>query len=250
MCGATWREVQASMQALGLSPRVRGNLDNIAITNKAVGPIPACAGQPTGCIIDGPALRAYPRVCGATGLTLDGLRLHLGLSPRVRGNQEPSQDSTALTGPIPACAGQPPADFPGRHLAWAYPRVCGATSWLRGSSRPGSGLSPRVRGNPVQALIDCFTDGPIPACAGQPLRPPQSAAPLGAYPRVCGATCEKFNAVPPKEGLSPRVRGNLIHGPSGGGKTWPIPACAGQPTAWCLKLRWMWAYPRVCGATV
>ena len=50
----------------------------------------------------------------------------------------------------------------------AYPRVCGATAAASAFSRPGLGLSPRVRGNLSSCAVAALIAGPIPACAGQP----------------------------------------------------------------------------------
>ena len=52
-----------------------------------------------------------------------------------------------------------------------------------------------------------------------------------------------------EEGLSPRVRGNLIYGSDPLVLPGSIPACAGEPpwsreTVFCC-----WVYPRVCGGT-
>ena len=49
-----------------------------------------------------------------------------------------------------------------------YPRVCGGTLVGALKRPPGSGLSPRVRGNPVAILVVLPYLGSIPACAGEP----------------------------------------------------------------------------------
>ena len=147
MCGATrtcWADLGVDY---GLSPRVRGNRGWLAVTGVAVGPIPACAGQPSSGMADERLARAYPRVCGATmnptSIGSDGS----GLSPRVRGNREKEPDGTIFIGPIPACAGQPGERARRDYLYWAYPRVCGATCGMAGAGAVPQGLSPRVRGN-------------------------------------------------------------------------------------------------------
>ena len=147
MCGATrtcWADLGVDY---GLSPRVRGNRGWLAVTGVAVGPIPACAGQPSSGMADERLARAYPRVCGATmnptSIGSDGS----GLSPRVRGNREKEPDGTIFIGPIPACAGQPVAWLGLGQCPRAYPRVCGATANSLLSEIARAGLSPRVRGN-------------------------------------------------------------------------------------------------------
>ena len=111
----------------------------------------------------------------------------------------------------------------------AYPRVCGATTitstWCQGTV----GLSPRVRGNQTAANAPAHTDGPIPACAGQPSDEPTIGDTGRAYPRVCGATETEIRGANGIVGLSPRVRGNHATLAKITGMSGPIPACAGQP---------------------
>ena len=49
-----------------------------------------------------------------------------------------------------------------------YPRVCGGTSTTAPIASAPIGLSPRVRGNLDQAVVDVILIGSIPACAGEP----------------------------------------------------------------------------------
>ena len=71
------------------------------------GSIPACAGEPFTAFPGFQTIMVYPRVCGGTcfGNCAD---LHkAGLSPRVRGNRNPSLRLLIPSGSIPACAGEP-----------------------------------------------------------------------------------------------------------------------------------------------
>ena len=87
VCGATgcWYSIRSVDR--GLSPRVRGNLAQLMQRGGVVGPIPACAGQPSMMAMRSCGATAYPRVCGATGFLNDEVANMLGLSPRVRGNR-------------------------------------------------------------------------------------------------------------------------------------------------------------------
>ena len=70
----------------GLSPRVRGNPDDLQLQVVAEGSIPACAGEPAvsrSCLSCSPV---YPRVCGGTVAFGEIGTGETGLSPRVRGN--------------------------------------------------------------------------------------------------------------------------------------------------------------------
>ena len=71
------------------------------------------------------------------------------------------------------------------------------------------GLSPRVRGNLQGAARLANAAGTIPACAGEPRLAGRMAIPPWDYPRVCGGTVWDALCEAEREGLSPRVRGNL-----------------------------------------
>ena len=111
VCGGTSYSEARLNEAVGLSPRVRGNPPQGCVSLTRHRSIPACAGEPTSVRKAPGLLWVYPRVCGGTiwkGVTGDNAR-----------------------GSIPACAGEP---LPFSHNApgqTVYPRVCGGTP-LRG----------------------------------------------------------------------------------------------------------------------
>ena len=131
VCGATYRRIRVVRFSMGLSPRVRGNRNDIHARRIGKGPIPACAGQPTQIWREALADRAYPRVCGATSSLQATTTGTWGLSPRVRGNRNYIPDEGFGAGPIPACAGQPGVQCGPLSARRAYPRVCGATTPAR-----------------------------------------------------------------------------------------------------------------------
>ena len=107
VCGGTCRLSGMTRDAVGLSPRVRGNPQGSAYELAGPGSIPACAGEPRRPMSTPLAARVYPRVCGGTcrlsGMTRDAV----GLSPRVRGNRSNDVPSGTTARSIPACAGEP-----------------------------------------------------------------------------------------------------------------------------------------------
>ena len=147
VCGATDRNLHMLCGRHGLSPRVRGNHSLRNTKHLCKGPIPACAGQPQGCLCHLRPRRAYPRVCGATFSVANARKFVAGLSPRVRGNHWHPKRVALLQGPIPACAGQPQGAGLSCCCSGAYPRVCGATGADCAIWDFAAGLSPRVRGN-------------------------------------------------------------------------------------------------------
>ena len=190
MCGGTGVVDTGATCALGLSPRVRGNLFLVHPHGMEMGSIPACAGEPSPSRRSSSGTWVYPRVCGGTGVVDTGATCALGLSPRVRGNLFLVHPHGMEMGSIPACAGEPSPSRRSSSGTWVYPRVCGGTACMWWSGRLLMGLSPRVRGNHPMASHKFSIGGSIPACAGEP---------RGSSP-----------APSPSAGLSPRVRGNRV----------------------------------------
>ena len=249
MCGGTVVRSIASASVMGLSPHVRGNQVGWVLPRFWEGPIPACAGEPDMDMIATNHDRAYPRMCWGTGFCTPKFRFLWGLSPHVRGNLIVRNMRHDSIGPIPAYAGEPALQrWPGG-VQWAYPRMCGGTclSWL--PYKPHRGLSPHVRGNREKHPDILACQGPIPACAGEPLLEKSVVIATGAYPRMCGGTRFRRRIHPWSKGLSPHVRGNQRVCSVQFHALGPIPACAGEPT-WRSTPTPNWrAYPRMCGGT-
>ena len=90
----------------------------------------------------------------------------------------------------------------------------------------------------------------IPAPAGEPDDVQRTACRGKVYPRACGGTRAEIVEQMPIEGLSPRLRGNLVAGLRGGEKTGSIPAPAGEPHFSSQALGASRVYPRACGGTI
>ena len=72
---------------------------------------------------------------------------------------------------------------------------------------------------------------------------------LSVYPRECGGTAARMRMESIMSGLSPRVRGNLLHSTHIRHVGRSIPASAGEPVGcntWACR---DWVYPRECGGT-
>ena len=96
---------------------------------------------------------------------------------------------------------------------------------------------------------EAINRGPIPARAGQPLKPQPCAQGSGAYPRSRGATCASIAPRHALEGLSPLARGNHSCSALDASAVGPIPARAGQPPHCASHAHGHRAYPRSRGAT-
>ena len=72
-----------------------------------------------------------------------------GLSPRVRGNLDPTAHKVGLSRSIPASAGEPEMEAEVADEPEVYPRECGGTQAPLLDVNFFEGLSPRVRGNRI-----------------------------------------------------------------------------------------------------
>ena len=109
------------------------------------------------------------------------------------------------------------------------------------------GLSPHLRGSPIERRAVERQEGPIPAPAGEPERNWRSKPKYGAYPRTCGGAVRHLPDVLPASGLSPHLRGSLDPHRARPGGCGPIPAPAGEPRRSSRPAFPTWAYPRTCG---
>ena len=107
VCGGTAPPTGPPPRSRGLSPRVRGNLNEQHPHPDGLGSIPACAGEPRAHFLTLVTGRVYPRVCGGTSATFTNPKPLRGLSPRVRGNRHGGSALARWAGSIPACAGEP-----------------------------------------------------------------------------------------------------------------------------------------------
>ena len=189
-------------------------------------------------------------MCGGTGIAKTMQQPGAGLSPRVRGNPPGPPPPELNAGSIPACAGEPQRRQISSGGGGVYPRVCGGTRGTASGAGRVKGLSPRVRGNRRRPGRLPMPRGSIPACAGEPPRPRARVAVAAVYPRVCGGTQSGGSWRNRGQGLSPRVRGNRDSAPAGRVLHGSIPACAGEPPRWRVRMESWGVYPRVCGGTL
>ena len=126
--------------------------------------------------------------------------------------------------------------------------MCGGTLTAAPQQLVAPGLSPRVRGNPLNCCSN-FSIRSIPACAGEPSTFWSGPGPHWVYPRACGGTTEPRSRPLLGGGLSPRVRGNPCGWRPTVARAGSIPACAGEPHEGLSGVATGGVYPRVCGGT-
>ena len=116
--------------------------------------------------------------------------------------------------------------------------------------RSGSkGLSPRLRGNLDGEEVAVGVTGSIPAPAGEPEGGQEETPPKKVYPRACGGTLSLDKRHQLLQGLSPRLRGNLVAHLRIRHIRGSIPAPAGEPADDNKLPAGSAVYPRACGGT-
>ena len=167
----------------------------------------------------------------------------------MRGNRKSGGPSSPANGSIPAHAGEPTSVTCRSAVASVYPRACGGTAALKGTTMAVVGLSPRMRGNPMRDRDRAVRGGSIPAHAGEPRTENRCWQQTGVYPRACGGTIAAQSQSPQVPGLSPRMRGNLSRDLGLADRIGSIPAHAGEPARQSVPSSLLGVYPRACGGT-
>src|SRR6266436_4516531 len=186
--GETVAAVFPTQVLSGPSPRGRGNRRRGVPDAGAVGTIPARAGKPAPPW-DGAAWRRdHPRAGGETSVWQRWPDDPSGPSPRGRGNLIFEAVTPLPHGTIPARAGKPrflPAPF-GRLRD--HPRAGGETLASAPTTAPGTGPSPRGRGNRPGRVGHVDAVGTIPARAGKPKCSTRANKHRRDHPRAGGET--------------------------------------------------------------
>ena len=167
----------------------------------------------------------------------------------MRGNRLSFVAQPLLVRSIPAGAGEP-GDF---NVLWAecqvYPRGCGGTGEVAMWTLSWEGLSPRVRGNPMESNQRHERQRSIPAGAGEPSLHSLGSGRIPVYPRGCGGTSQILDFGHLGRGLSPRVRGNPRDRTPDLYRRRSIPAGAGESSTVAKAIHSVKVYPRRCGGT-
>ncbi len=147
-CGGDFDLFARDESAKGRSPRVRGRPVHRIESNRALGSIPAGAGETLPHPTCDPWPGVDPRGCGGDSPAPQYAVTLPGRSPRVRGRPGGGRSPLAAPGSIPAGAGETVVVAEGDVRVGVDPRGCGGDGgdgWLGYDVR---GRSPRVRGRP------------------------------------------------------------------------------------------------------
>ena len=228
VCGEHESRLRRLMLGLGSSPRVRGTLQTLLLSDKSARFIPACAGNTRNLSQHQPRLSVHPRVCGEHQTPSRGGATNPGSSPRVRGTLQRDDPDRAIRRFIPACAGNTPRTRRRILVTAVHPRVCGEHVVRVEVKAAKDGSSPRVRGTHRSASRCPPPPRFIPACAGNTPAIALNFFRAPVHPRVCGEHSSRSARWPRNTGSSPRVRGTPNSPTCWRWPTRFIPACAGN----------------------
>ena len=226
--GAAKAKAGLDMRDRGPSPLTRGSQRPQRQGKRFVGSIPAHAGQPVVASQLRQPRRVHPRSRGAAFVGSRRVGGPWGPSPLTRGSLQHDSALGRLFRSIPAHAGQPASRVSRRSVSWVHPRSRGAAPNSNTSPTANVGPSPLTRGSRQRNRVVSGASGSIPAHAGQPHMPRNSACVPRVHPRSRGAALGTVQAQ--HAGLG------------------SIPAHAGQPTPAALGWHAIRVHPRSRGA--
>ena len=206
-CGEHHRAIGRSERHSGSSPRLRGT-PLICPNRTAPGRfIPAPAGNTPGQPCRLRTAPVHPRACGEHVLTKSLALNRAGSSPRLRGTLKASGVKPVERRFIPAPAGNTARVARRRPRTAVHPRACGEHAMPGRTPLTKPGSSPRLRGTRIPPVIGSRMTRFIPAPAGNTLRRPRPGMSNSVHPRACGEHGQAADAVEPRPGSSPRLRG-------------------------------------------
>ena len=165
----------------------------------------------------------------------------------MRGTRNSRLHVYALSGIIPALAGNTARGACSSHTSWDHPRACGEHNTGATGDELESGSSPRLRGTREQPGRDGRERGIIPALAGNTVRTFVTFSPCRDHPRACGEHMRCPDWRWRHEGSSPRLRGTPRPQTHPISTVGIIPALAGNTLSSGLWGADSWDHPRACG---
>ena len=178
--------------------------------------------------------RDHPRACGEHYASWTPNTRFKGSSPRLRGTSGKGITMDAVTGIIPALAGNICVPRRGRPFPRDHPRACGEHLWDEGAIVKTVGSSPRLRGTSRPHTPLPFDCGIIPALAGNMRCACGPLSHCGDHPRACGEHSRLQRRCVKRTGSSPRLRGTSFRLAWLLSHVGIIPALAGNIVSHCL----------------
>ena len=180
----------ASPSNSGSSPLARGTRSEPSVSRTGTGLIPARAGNTHLRCSASHICWAHPRSRGEHLRKYQRLSNGPGSSPLARGTHWNKGYTWFTDGLIPARAGNTPSRTSEPMPSGAHPRSRGEHYALDRVKRLQSGSSPLARGTRLDPIVTAFTNGLIPARAGNTVLVGFTVSNDGAHPRSRGEhTC-------------------------------------------------------------
>ena len=168
----------------------------------------------------------HPRACGenaASCVPFDGAH---GSPPRMRGKQNPDEDSIRLERITPAHAGKTQCLSHLPKILSDHPRACGENRKFRTVYKNTTGSPPRMRGKHNALYTSTRSERITPAHAGKTPAKYLTAAQTADHPRACGENLCGNSGNSTANGSPPRMRGKhkLLHVAAACGRITPAHA--------------------------
>ena len=226
---------------------MRGTPSRTRCEGRQSGIIPAYAGNTVPLRSIHSAYWDHPRICGEHLRGLHACMSEQGSSPHMRGTLLAHGVECAITGIIPAYAGNTVSARMLRHSARDHPRICGEHIAKNLTTGEVKGSSPHMRGTRIRPPEYARTLGIIPAYAGNTPPCPGRAAIHWDHPRICGEHVQTADCEGVQAGSSPHMRGTHRHFHRQGIGIGIIPAYAGNTFRISPPLPRRGDHPRICG---
>ena len=146
----------------------------------------------------------------------------------MRGTRARRIRTVAVSGIIPAYAGNTPPNHGSGWLTRDHPRICGEHDLIAGWDKDPSGSSPHMRGTHSRWKTVAAPLGIIPAYAGNTRRRVRCYLNGGDHPRICGEHISWTDDELRQAGSSPHMRGTPEYGKFAVHVSRIIPAYAGN----------------------
>ena len=226
---------------------MRGTPSRTRCEGRQSGIIPAYAGNTVPLRSIHSAYWDHPRICGEHLRGLHACMSEQGSSPHMRGTLLAHGVECAITGIIPAYAGNTFIPRSINIFSQDHPRICGEHIAKNLTTGEVKGSSPHMRGTRIRPPEYARTLGIIPAYAGNTPPCPGRAAIHWDHPRICGEHVQTADCEGVQAGSSPHMRGTpgrhryRPHSPG------IIPAYAGNTSALSPSGNRYRDHPRICG---
>ena len=226
---------------------MRGTPSRTRCEGRQSGIIPAYAGNTVPLRSIHSAYWDHPRICGEHLRGLHACMSEQGSSPHMRGTLLAHGVECAITGIIPAYAGNTFIPRSINIFSQDHPRICGEHCERTNASSLSTGSSPHMRGTHCKKSYYRGGKGIIPAYAGNTYPSAGIRSYTWDHPRICGEHSSVSGPSGNPLGSSPHMRGTRPNCRLRRSSSGIIPAYAGNTSALSPSGNRYRDHPRICG---